>query len=423
MTAPYLDDPAVPMQAAAEQMVRDSGLVPGAGDEPDAPVGADGLAEAEAASPPAPGDDDGDRLAVRWVSDALLHPPPEREVFVEGMLADGELCVVGAPRAIGKSWFGMNLAAMLDSGTGMFLGQLPVRAPASTLYCQGEIDETESSRRWQMLTGGAPPASVAETFTRWRVRTVKRRSSSSGGDTDGRWSTGEEWVDATLDGRLEATIGAHQFRVLVLDPWACYFAGNENSNDETEAALDKLRDLAIRYKLAIVILHHVGKASDGREPEDLWRGASRLADWASTRITLLPHYTERQAADQGMTRQQARRYADVKFLRRSAPTDDFAVHLDPATGWWERWHPAEELAGERRTHLDVADLVAAIRSAGGSWSSTSAAATGLGVADSTARHLLAAAARQGAIETYPGPRGAKGWRVPGQHLHVVQDTP
>lgn len=40
-------------------------------------------------------------------------------------------------------------------------------------------------------------------------------------------------------------------------------------------------------------------------------------------------------------RRDARRYADLKFLRRGAPLDDFSVHLDP-DGWWREWTPERE---------------------------------------------------------------------------------
>jgi hypothetical protein len=362
-------------------------------------------------------------LAVRWANDAINKPPLEQPILVEGLLRAGELCVIGAPRAIGKSWFAMNLAILIDRGEGFLAGGLRVVRQANVLYCQGEIDEWESCRRWQMLSGPkSPPTHVAETFDRWRLRTIKRRTSSSGGDNKtGRYSDSHEWSDAQLDPRLEAAIAEHGIDVLIIDPWAVYFAGNENSNDETEAALDKLRDLSLRYRVAIVILHHIGKGTDAREPEDLWRGASRLADWASTRVTIRPHYNETQARNQGMSRQQARRYADILFLRRSTPTDDFAMHLDPATGWWDYWRATEAVNDDRRSHLDVPELVDACQAAGGSWPSTKQAADALGVAEATARKHLAAAHRQGALEPFNGSRGAHGWRIPGSQLQPISN--
>jgi hypothetical protein len=251
------------------------------------------------------------------------------------------------------------------------------------------------------------PEGIAETFDRWRIRSVRRRRNKR----SGAGSEVEEWAEAVLDARLEATIAAHGFEVVIIDPWRVYFAGSENSNDETETALDKLRDLAMRWGVAIVILHHLGKSMEARVPEDLWRGASRLADWASTRATLLPHYTERQARDQGMTRQQSRRYVDVHFLRRAEPIDDFSIALDAATGWWDRWIAPEGGAGARRIDLAPAEVVEACRGAGCSWDSIRQAAEALGVSHDVARRTCEAAERTGDLERFPGPRNAVGYRL------------
>jgi hypothetical protein len=345
-------------------------------------------------------------LTVRWVGEALATPQDDRPVLVEGMARAGEQIVLGAPRAIGKSWLAENLAVLGDRGEGYLGGALRVARRFKTLIAQGEVDEWESARRWRMLTGQErPPTHVAETFERWRLRIVRKRSTNGG--------QSQEWFDAVLDPRLEATIAEHGIDLLVIDPWAVYYAGAENSNDETEAALDKLRDLTMRYHLAVLILHHLGKATEGRDPEDLWRGASRLADWASTRITLLPHFSDQQAERQGMTRQQARRYVDVKFLRRSTPTDDFSMVLDGETGWWSRWAAPQDAAEGRRVHLGVPDVVDALNASGGTWPSTNSAAKDLGVAYETAVKLLGAAVRQGAIEPVNGGRRAQGYRVLG----------
>jgi len=202
---------------------------------------------------------------------------------------------VRRPRAIGKTWLGFNLATLLAEGSGQFLGRLEVRRHARTLYLQGELDEWGSAARWEQLTGIARPLpGVWESFDRARIRVHRRRVTQT---VDGV-TMSDDFVDATLDGRLEATIVAHGIEVLVIDPWAVYFGGNENSNDEVEEALAKLRDLMLRLGVAVVILHHIRKGTnEGGEPEDLWRGASRLADWASTRVTLLPHFTARKARE------------------------------------------------------------------------------------------------------------------------------
>lgn len=361
-------------------------------------------------------------LEVRWATDAMLKPPDEPEVLIEGLLRRGELAVFGSLRGVGKSWAAMNLAYLLAEGEGFFFGALAVRRQARVLIAQGEIDEWGTYARWRMMSGdNHPPAGVAETFDRWRIRIVKRRTS---GKADGMDAWSDEWYDAVLDGRIEETIRRHRFDVLIIDPWAVYFAGNENNNDEVEAALDKLRDLAMRYGTAIVIFHHTGKASpDNREPEDLWRGASRLADWASTRVTMLPHFTEKRAKDQNMTRRQARRYLDVFFLRRSAPTDDFSIVLNLETGWWEKWNDPKEAgraaAEAQRIAMDPYDVQQLCYLDGGEWPSIRVASESMKVSQATAKKLLKQAVMHRALEEYLTPRNGTGYRLP--HPKLTDD--
>lgn len=251
-------------------------------------------------------------------------------------------------------------------------------------------------------------AGLLETFEQWRVRVVRRRVTYTG---DGL-ATSEETLDAHLDERVEETVRAEQVEVLVIDPWAVFYSGRENSNDEAELALAELRRLRLDHGLTVVILHHFGKADTARDPEDLWRGASRLADWASTRVTLLPFYGDAQARRIGMSRQQARRYAQVKLLRRNAATPfDVAVCWNPETGQWDRWR-APEGEGDLLAGPTPADVAAKCPVPDG-WASTVMAAAALGIGRTKARDLLEQAKQQGLLEAVVGPRGAQGWRVNG----------
>jgi AAA domain len=339
------------------------------------------------------------------VQQAGARPDGKRPIsLVDGLAEAGESVVLGAGRATGKSWWAMDLARLLALGHGRFIGTLTVQRPAKVLYCHGELDPWGAYDRWERLNGGEPlPPLLLETFERWRIRVVHQRVTSGPTMTT-------EFHEAVLDGRIETTIAALAVEVLILDPWAVYYAGRENSNDEAEAALDKLRDLQLRHGLTVVVLHHFGNTNDARDPEDLWRGASRLADWASTRVTLRPHYTDKQARDQGMNRHQARRFADVTILRRSAaPTDDFSVAWNPQTGQWERWRSPQVAADEQRTSLHPVDVAGKCPPDG--WPSMRAAAAALNISPTTASHLLEQATAAGLIQEYVGPRGARGFRL------------
>jgi RecA-family ATPase len=287
-------------------------------------------------------------LRVISVRQTLATPPPEPDPLATGLVNKGELVVMGAGRAWNKSLFLAQLGYKLAEGDGYFLRDFLIKRPCRVLICQGEVTEHQSWLRWRMLTnGGSAPEGLDEMFDRWKIRTIRKRRRDPVEDCF------EEWPEAVLDPRFEEVIAEGNYDLFGLDPWASYFSGTENSNDEVEAALDTLRDLSVRYGLASWINHHFSQRgmSDKVDPEDAWRGASRLADWASTRITLLPHYTPKQTQKLKLSRAEARRYLDVKFLTRGAPIDDFSLRRRDDL-WLERW---QDTIPEESDH--VAELI------------------------------------------------------------------
>jgi hypothetical protein len=348
-------------------------------------------------------------LEVSHAGDEPGYPRPP--ALVDGLLDAGDLLVLGAGRAVGKSWWGMDLADMLAAGAGQFMGAFNVQRPARVLYCHGELDDWGAHDRWRKLAGAGTPDNLVETFTPWRVRVTHRRIHRQLGPD----SVTDEVLEAIVDPRLEDTIAANQVEVLILDPWAFFYGGKENSNDEVEVALAQLRALQTRHGLTVVILHHFGKGGADlmREPEDLWRGAGVLADRAHTRVTLTPLYTPRQAEDQGLDRHQARRYARAWFLRRRhIPPADMAIRWDVETGRWEQFKSTivDPAAAVDRAGLSVTDMLQRIPDDG--WPSVRKAAAALEVSRATAEKVLDRAVAQGFLEEYRGPKGATGYRRP-----------
>jgi hypothetical protein len=226
----------------------------------------------------------------------------------------------------------------------------------------------------------------------------------------------DEHIDAELPAVLEQLITEHRFDVVILDPWATYYAGNESSNDEVEAALDKLRGVTLTNGTTWVIFHHIGKSLEHREPEDAWRGASRLADWASTRVTIMPHYNERQRISKGLTRRHSRAFVDVFMLRRSDPTDDFSLHRGD-DGWWTLWEPDETdeaLDGHGTTTepgrpptVTLREFVNELATAGGEWASITEAADTLGISRRAAQRLATEAENVELVTCQDGERQAR----------------
>jgi hypothetical protein len=244
-----------------------------------------------------------------------------------------------------------------------------------------------------MLLGAEQSQGIAEVYEPWRLRVKQVHVTIP---TLGGPSRTETWWEGELDERSEQAIAEHGFNVLVIDPWATYYSGDENSNDQAEAALGQLRALSLRHRTAIVIVHHLSKANDARDPEDLWRGASRLVDWASTRVTLLPHYSERAAREAGVSPLDARRYVDVRILRRAEPTPPFSAVLDDQ-GWWCRWaNPTNDRTFDGSCPPE--DVARACQDAGGSWPSIEAARWALGLSRNRTREVLSCAVEVGVLD-------------------------
>jgi hypothetical protein len=355
-------------------------------------------------------------LNVRWVDETIGSPPPEPPVLIDGLMRAGELVALVAPRKLGKSWVSMQTAVLLARGEGKLFGQLEVRRRCRVLLAQGELDEWGPWSRWTYLTGdqGGAPAGIGESFDRWRIRVEEIQTRQHDPETGLSWTARHH--EAKIDPALEEAIVEHSIDVLIIDPWAVFYAGSENSNDEVEAALSRLREISMRTGVAVVVVHHISKVLEVRDPEDMWRGASRLADWASTGITMLPHY--KKEADwkrAGFTRQQARRWADLHFMRRGAPVEDFSIRWEPTTGWWEKGDPpaaGEGPANQSPYTADPEAVAVLLVGQGGEWSSVGAAKKAMGISShSVAEKALEAAVARGLIEEFKAPRGARGFRA------------
>lgn len=346
-------------------------------------------------------DDPPAMLNIRWTTELADKMPPEPPVLVTDLIRRGEFTALAAPRAIGKTWFVMDLADKLARGEGAIAGHFRVQRTAQVLYLQGELDEWGSATRWKMLTGiDRPLPAVAESFDRCRFRAVERSAKAPRADGGVEVT---KWTDAEIPDALEATITALGVDLVILDPWAVYLAASENSNDDVEAVLGALREITLRTGVAWLIVHHItGKAerSTWTEPEDLWRGATRLADWASTRVTVLPHYTDKQAQGLGWDRHEGRRHVDIHVLRRNGKAVPTINARRSDTGHWERWRPEDDAPSS------VEVLLQTLRREGGELPSMRAAVDATGLTNHAVREAVKDAEDLGLVIREEGARGS-----------------
>ncbi len=351
------------------------------------------------------------RIVVRAVADWFKHPPEPVEPIVTGLLLPGDQVVIGGPRGASKTWLAMGMALQLARGQGLVLGRFPVASPVKVLYWHGELpDDYSTFARWELLTAsGQIPSTLQETYSHARIRIVKEREQVR--EAEAGLVVTRERTFAVIDAAFVEELRHTRPDVVVLDPYAVFYTGKEIDHTQVETAMSALTALTEELGITWIIVHHFSQARQGADPEDWWRGASRLADWASVRVTLQPAYVLKQAERQGMTRTEARRYANVRLLlRRQATPPDFGARFDPKTGMWVAWE-SPTLIDQRRSGLTVDDIVHRLRDDGGRWESTNKAADALGTSHSKAKQLLTEAEQAGRLVSGKGSRGAATWSL------------
>ena len=228
----------------------------------------------------------GERLRIR--NDWATSEPSARAWLCPGWLPLGRVALLTGPGSVGKSLLALQLAVTVASGQGVSGGSrtdaLPIMAgagkegpavdsghagPAVVVGWEDEADEV--ARRLRLLPGAAagprlPSAlhyvDLAGRGPLWAPREGRHRDTG---------------LTLTRVGhQLERLLEDVQPRLLVLDPVAAAYAGNENDRAAVRSFLAYLNDLAAGLEVAVLIVAHPPKASEERYSGSTdWRNGVR----------------------------------------------------------------------------------------------------------------------------------------------------
>ena len=239
----------------------------------------------------------GQRTGAISLTELLATPPPPPNYLLDSLWRAGEHAVLSAPRAVGKSWAALQLAVAVATG-GDFLG-FHVPAPHRVLYVSTELTDGALHGRFSQLEVPGHALGRIHVYAQGdlRLRTTSiqehfRKASSGTGHGKADEPTGysKRYSLAELEpaGVMELMIEETGAEVVIIDPWAAFLDGNESDNSEVARACEILSDVGRRFGVSFVMVHHHGKATDKRsgDQHDGARGASRLMDWPSVRMTL-----------------------------------------------------------------------------------------------------------------------------------------
>ena len=196
-----------------------------------------------------------------------IDPQPDApQWLVRDLWTTAAVGVIGGSPKVGKSWFGLDLAVSVASGTPA-LGRFPVDATGPALV---------------YLAEDALPR------VRDRVSHLCRHRGLHLSRLDLQVVTADRLrLDTERDQlALDQTVQRIRPALLLLDPLVRLHSLDENSASDISSLLAFLRAINRRYHLALILVHHMAKRSSRNLGQSL-RGSSDLHAWTDSACYLV----------------------------------------------------------------------------------------------------------------------------------------
>ena len=212
---------------------------------------------------------------------------PRRQWIVPGLLLRRNVSILVAPPGSGKSLLTLQMGLMM--GTGKEWGGWRPRAAVKTLIINAEDDNDEMRRR---LYAACQEMGINDWGElRDRVAVAEAPGNIIVAKADSRTKT---VIAQPMVEQLIATVKENAFDVLVVDPFAETFEGDENSNSELKWAAVLWRRIARECNCAVMLVHHTRKFNAEAGDMDSARGGGALVGVARIVSTLF-QMTEEEA--------------------------------------------------------------------------------------------------------------------------------
>ena len=212
---------------------------------------------------------------------------PRRQWIVPGLLLRRNVTILVAPPGSGKSLLTLQMALMM--GTALHWGGWHPRAPCKTLVINAEDDSDEMRRR---LWAACQEMRISASDLAERVAIAEAPNTLIIAKADSRTKT---VIEQPMAKQLIKTVNENRFDVLVVDPFAETFEGDENSNSELKWAAVLWRKIARETNAAVMLVHHTRKFNAEAGDMDSARGGGALVGVARVVSTLFA-MTEEEAA-------------------------------------------------------------------------------------------------------------------------------
>jgi hypothetical protein len=184
--------------------------------------------------------------------------------LVEGLWSEQAVGILGGEPKCCKSFLALDLAVSVASGAPC-LRRYPVRQCGRVLIFPAEDSLAVVRRR---LEGICAAAQVG--FESLPVDVITEPVLRLDRDADRE--------------RLANTVAGVRPVLLVLDPMIRLHRLDENDASQIAALLSYLRELQRRFQVAVLLVHHARKDSNGSRPGQALRGSSELHGWGDSNL-------------------------------------------------------------------------------------------------------------------------------------------
>ena len=256
-------------------------------------------------------------------SACLTRVVPPREWLYGWSVVRGMVSMIVAPGGTGKSALAMVEALAMVTGRELLAGDVPRGDGKHRVwYHNAEDGGDENYRRLKaaMLKHGITDGELGDRLFMTSGRDLPFKLAQSG-------RRGAEIDRGVVEGII-ARITDLQIDALVLDPLGALHTLSENSNEEANLLMGALREIAERTGVAIILVHHTGKAAAqdmAAAGAGASRGASAFVD-AARSVRQVARMSRSETAKLSIPSEEAWRYVRV---------DNGKANLAPAEG--ARW--------------------------------------------------------------------------------------
>jgi len=268
---------------------------------------------------------------------------PRRAWIVPGLLLRRNVTILVAPPGSGKSLLTLQMGLMVS--TAMVWGGWKPRKKCKVLIINAEDDTDEMRRRLYAACGEMEITTLDE--LRENLAIAETPSDIIIAKADSRTKT---VVAQPMHKRLIKTVIEYGFDVLVVDPFAETFEGDENSNSELKWAAVLWRQIARDTNAAVMLVHHTKKFGAEAGNMDSARGGGALVGVARIVSTLF-----------AMTKEEAVVYeVDEEQRHKYLRFDDAKANLTLVT-FAAKWFTKETVRLPNGDDDEIADEVGVLK--------------------------------------------------------------